>query len=151
MKSLTPLVPRLISFTFLTLSIWTATAAGSTEKVLYNFTSFPHGESPQANLIADTAGNLYGTTYVGGAYQLGTVFKLTLGAKGWTQTVLYSFKGGSDGEYPRSRLVFDAAGNLYGTTASGGTSTCNGNKGGCGTVFKLAPNSHSGWTESLIY
>jgi uncharacterized repeat protein (TIGR03803 family) len=152
MKSLTPLVPRLISFTFLALSIWTATAAGSTEKVLYNFSSFPHGESPQANLIADTAGNLYGTTYAGGAHELGAVFKLTPSAKGpWMQTVLYSFKGGSDGEYPRSSLVFDAAGNLYGTTASGGTSTCSGNKGGCGTVFKLAPNSHSGWTESLIY
>jgi uncharacterized repeat protein (TIGR03803 family) len=150
-KSLTPLVPRLVSFTFLALSIWTGAAAGSTEKVLYNFTSFPHGESPQANLIADTAGNLYGTTYTGGAYQLGTVFKLTRGAKGWTQTVLYSFKGGSDGQYPLSSLVFDAVGNLYGTTGSGGTSTCNGNKGGCGTVFKLAPNSHSGWTESVIY
>jgi uncharacterized repeat protein (TIGR03803 family) len=152
MKSLTPLVPRLISFTFLALSIWTATAAGATEKVLYNFSTYPHGARPYSNLIADAGGNLYGTTYTGGAHGLGAVFKLAPSAKGpWTQTVLYSFKGGSDGQYPISRLVFDTAGNLYGTTGSGGTSTCNGNKGGCGTVFKLAPNSHSGWTESVIY
>src|SRR5258708_309809 len=149
MKPKALLLPRLVSATFLLLSIWTDTAAGSTEKVLYNFSSYPHGEKPQANLIADTAGNLYGTTYAGGAYQVGTVFKLTRGAKGWTQTVLYSFKGGSDGEYPESSLVFDAAGNLYGTTASGGT--CNGINVGCGTVFKLATNSHSGRTESVIY
>jgi uncharacterized repeat protein (TIGR03803 family) len=152
MKAKTLLLPTLAAATFLVLSIWTATAAGSTEKVLYNFSAYPHGARPYGNLIADASGNLYGTTYIGGAHELGAVFKLAPNGKGgWTQTVLYSFKGGSDGQYPISRLVFDAAGNLYGTTLSGGASTCNGNKGGCGTVFKLAPNSRSGWTESVIY
>src|SRR5258708_5152550 len=139
MKPKALLLPRLVSATFLLLSIWTDTAAGSTEKVLYNFSSYPHGEKPQANLIADTAGNLYGTTYAGGAYQVGTVFKLTRGAKGWTQTVLYSFKGGSDGEYPESSLVFDAAGNLSGTTPSAPTS--NGTNLSLATAFNPTSTS----------
>jgi uncharacterized repeat protein (TIGR03803 family) len=82
-------------------------------------------------------GNLYGTTYQGGAYNYGTVFKVT---KKGVEQVLYSFSGGADGRYPVSNLIRDAAGNLYGTTAYGGIQDCAyGDGGGCGTVFMLTP------------
>ena len=117
MKPKTLLLPPIAAATFLVLLIWTGSAAGAVEKLPYSFIAYPHGARPYANLIADAGGNLYGTTSAGGAHELGAVFKLTPSANGpWTQTVLHSFKGGSDGEYPLSRLVFDSAGNLYGTT-----------------------------------
>ncbi len=79
----------------------------------------------------------------------GTVFKLTPASSGWTETVLYTFTGGSDGREPYARLRFDAAGNLYGTTLLGGNinSVCS---TGCGTVFKLT-HASSGWTENVLY
>jgi uncharacterized repeat protein (TIGR03803 family) len=99
-----------------------------TETVLYSFTDPPDGVSPYG-LIADAAGNLYGTTAGGGAnVYYGTVFKLTPSG---TETVLYSFTGGSDGSGPLGTLIADASGNLYGTTISGGAN-------GYGTVFKLS-------------
>jgi hypothetical protein len=67
MKTTALLSPRLVSTTFLVLWIWTGSAAGATEKVLYNFSTHPHGSRPSANPIADASGNLYGTTYAGGA------------------------------------------------------------------------------------
>lgn len=105
---------------------------------------------PYAGLIADSSGNLYGTTENGGANNLGTVFELSPTSDGsWNQTVLYSFAGGSDGAQPHAGLLFDSAGNLYGTTNLGGSANCS---KGCGTVFKLAPGSGSGdWSESVIY
>ena len=116
-------------------------------KVLHEFKGDPDGANPVAGLTFDTAGNLYGTTTAGGA-GLGTVFKLTPSSDGtWTEKVLYRFKGGRDGANPYAGLIFDGAGNLYGTTANGGSAKC----GGCGTVFKLAPNSNGGWTESVLY
>src|SRR5208337_613028 len=91
--------------------------------VLHSF-SGPDGDGPWAGVVLDAAGNLYGTTQWGGTdpgYS-GTVFKLTPGAKNtWTQKVLYSFTGGTDGGIPTSGVVLDIAGNLYGTTKSGGT------------------------------
>jgi uncharacterized repeat protein (TIGR03803 family) len=98
--------------------------------VLHNFTGGSDGARPEAGLIADAAGNLYGTTrFFGGR---GTVFQVTPSG---TLTVLYSFTGGSDGAWPQAGLIADAAGNLYGTTSYGGTSTsC---VQGCGTVFEL--------------
>jgi len=92
---------------------------------------------PFESLIMDAAGNLYGTTEGRpdqGDY--GTVFKLTRGASGWTYTPLHVFTGGSDGSEPRSRLVFDAQGNIYGTTTRGGTGSC---PEGCGVVFQITP------------
>jgi uncharacterized repeat protein (TIGR03803 family) len=80
-------------------------------------------------LIRDAAGDLYGTTFQGGASAYGTVFQLDATGK---ETVLYSFTGGADGAYPYAGLVRDAAGNLYGTTSAGGAF-------GGGTVFKLTP------------
>jgi hypothetical protein len=99
------------------------TAAWAThENILHNFVASPHGANPLASLIADAAGNLYSTTANGGRYGYGTVFELTPGESGkWVQIVLYSFTGGSDGANPVAGLIFDAMGNLYGTTAAGGT------------------------------
>ena len=98
------------------------------ETVLYSFCSAQNdGTYPGAGLLRDAAGNLYGTTAKGGASNAGTVFKLDKAGK---QTVLHSFTGGADGGVPYAGLIRDAAGNLYGTTAWGGTSDD-------GTVFKL--------------
>jgi len=99
------------------------------QTVLYSFTGQLDGGQPNASVILDSAGNLYGTTVGGGAAGHGTVFKLD---KTGTETVLYSFMGGTDALAPNADLLRDAAGNLYGTSIAGGTS-------GSGTVFKLTP------------
>jgi uncharacterized repeat protein (TIGR03803 family) len=121
---------------------------GWTESVLYSFTASADGGSPYADLIVDGAGNLYGTTSGGGS-GYGTVFKLTPNSNGkWTESVLYSFSGGVDGNLPSAGLIFDTAGNLYGTTLLGGSAQC---RYGCGVVFKLTPNSNGKWTESVLF
>jgi uncharacterized repeat protein (TIGR03803 family) len=114
-----------------------------TETVLYN-----SGGVPQAGLIVDAAGNLYGTTSVGGTKacsNCGTVFELTKGTNGtWTKKVLHHFSSnGRDGRNPVAGLIFDAAGNLYGTTLAGG-------RGG-GTVFELSPTAGGGWKEKILH
>ena len=98
------------------------------EKVLYNFTGGADGANPNSRLIFDAAGNLYGTTFAGGAYGAGTVFKLTQAGE---ETVLHSFGNGADGANPIAKLTFDAVGNLYGTTSAGGAY-------GGGTVFEVS-------------
>ena len=107
------------------------------EGPLYTFGS-TSGEYPLAGIVQDAQGNLYGTTWEGGAYGKGTVFKLDTAGN---ETVLYSFTGKiGDGAHPRASLVLDAQGNLYGTTANGGGAlACNGGVlgHGCGTVFKV--------------
>jgi uncharacterized repeat protein (TIGR03803 family) len=125
-------------------------APNGTETVLYKFNgeTGSDGAVPLGNLIADAAGNLYGTTVRGGSTGCtgsgcGTVFKL---APNGTETVLYTFQGGLDGANPLGSLIADAAGNLYGTTENGGSTGCF-NNGGCGTVFKIAPDG----TETLLY
>lgn len=111
---------------------------GGSETVLYSFKGGRDGEYPEAGLIMDGAGNLYGTTSSGGATNDGTVFEVTAQGK---ETVLYSFcslTGCADGGAPLAGLIADSSGNLYGTTWLGGT--VNGNcSGGCGVVFELAP------------
>ncbi len=99
------------------LLIATRPAHAQTYSVLYSFTGKPDGANPYAGVALDKKGNLYGTTYVGGVDNLGTVFKiLTSGG----ETVLYSFKGGSgDGANPHDGVTLDKQGNLYGTTWSG--------------------------------
>ncbi|HWY57638.1 MAG TPA: choice-of-anchor tandem repeat GloVer-containing protein [Terriglobales bacterium] len=118
-----------------------------TEHVLYNFCSLTNcadGSDPYDSLILDAKGNMYGTTDYGGAYGGGEVFQLTPNGSGdWTESVLYSFSG-ADGSYPIGGVIFDAKGNLYGTTDGGGDK-------GAGVVFKLAKNSAGDWTESLLY
>ncbi|MFZ0814860.1 MAG: choice-of-anchor tandem repeat GloVer-containing protein [Candidatus Sulfotelmatobacter sp.] len=128
---------------------------GWTETVLHNFQG-ADGVSPGRNggLIFDAAGNLYGLANEGGAYGYGTVFELTPSADGWTATVLHSFSyGGTDGYLPVGSLIFDAAGNLYGTTNWGGTGQClsEANLVGCGTVFELSPKAGGGWTEKVLH
>ena len=136
----------------------TKRAGAQTETVLYTFTGLGDGGVPDAGLISDKQGNLYGTTlqYGDGSCTFpfsgcGTVFELSPVKDGgkleWTFKLLYTFEGGSDGANPASDLVFDPAGNLYGTTSGGGTG-CNGT--GCGTVFELE-KSESDWTEKVLY
>jgi len=103
------------------------------ETTLHSFTGRTDGGGPEAGLVADAAGNLYGTASGGGASGFGVVFKLDLTGN---ETVLYSFTGGTDGAAPFGVLALDAEGNLYGTTNSGGDlSSCFGF--GCGVVFKV--------------
>jgi len=113
---------------------------------LYAFKDQPDGALPYGGLVADKVGNLYGTTYYAGANDLGTVYKLSHANGHWTESVLYSFKGGSDGASPISSLASDAAGNFYGTTSDGGAASC-----GCGVIFKLARSTSGKWTESVVY
>jgi uncharacterized repeat protein (TIGR03803 family) len=125
---------------------------GWTEGVLYSFCSRGNcadGLHPFAGLIFDQAGNLYGTTYYGGDQQDGTVFQLTPNQNGgWTEHVLYSFcsqTNCTDGWYPLAGLIFDQAGNLYGTRGGVGELDAS------GTVFQLTPNQNGGWTEHVLY
>lgn len=114
--------------------------------VLYTFTGTPDGSGPsQANLL-DVNGSLYGTTYSGGTYGNGTVFKFNRQGQ---ETVLYSFTGGTDGANPSAGVVRDAQGNLYGTTYSGGDLSCLSIFGtpGCGVVYKLDTTG----TETALY
>lgn len=135
-----------------------ALAAAPAERPIHHFRGALNGDgaAPDASLVADRQGNLYGTTAAGGTGKCfgrddvgcGTVFELSPPATrgdAWTETVLYSFKPGSDGVAPTATLIFDPQGNLYGTTTSSGTD--------CGTVFKLAPPTTEGdpWTLSVIY
>jgi uncharacterized repeat protein (TIGR03803 family) len=113
-----------------------------TETVLYRFTGGADGGSPETgDVVFDQAGNLYGTTAVGGSSSQGVAYKLTPAHGLWTESVLYNF-GGSAGAYPYSGMIFDSAGNLYGTTTRGGE--------GYGTVYELTP-SGSGWVEQTLY
>jgi uncharacterized repeat protein (TIGR03803 family) len=121
-----------------------AVVGGWTETVLYRFTGGSDGGTPMTGgLVFDQQGSIYGTTVIGGTYGAGTVYKLTPFGGGWTESVIYSFTGGSDGQWPFSGVIFDQAGNLYGTTGDGGSS-------GYGTVFELSPSA-SGWIENVLY
>jgi uncharacterized repeat protein (TIGR03803 family) len=124
-------------------TVFELTANGK-ETVLYSFRGYPDAARPEAVLVRDAAGDLFGTTtYDGGASLWGAVFKITRARK---ETVLYSFTGGTDGGYPTGGVVRDADGNLYGTTVDGGEgSGCY--YGGCGTVFTL----HATGKETVLY
>ncbi len=124
-----------------------------TEKVLHTFTNQPDGCGPIGGLIFDAKGNLYGTTTNAGdnptGYAEGTVFELSPATNGtWTEKLLYTFtgaNGSADGNDPKGALIFDAKGNLYGTTQQAG--------GGhnAGVVFELSPTSSGPWTEKILY
>ncbi len=106
---------------------------GWTETVLHSFGNGTDGANPQAGLVIDAAGNLYGTAITGGIHSDGAVFELSpQEGGGWAETVLHSFGNGADGISPYAGLIMDAAGNLYGTTIAGGTHAD-------GTVFEIAP------------
>ena len=130
-----------------------------TESVIYPFTGGSDGGSPEAALIFDSSGNLYGTASIGGGHcngiGCGVVFELTPNSPVWTETVLYTFTGGSDGASPEAGLIFDSNGNLYSTATLGGYMTgpvCKPTKG-CGVLFELTPPSGGGapWTETVLY
>jgi uncharacterized repeat protein (TIGR03803 family) len=113
----------------------TPTASGEwTETVLHSFDyNVGDGAYPDANLILDGAGNLYGTTaFGGGSGNSGTVFKLSPSGADWKETIWHIFGRGTDGATPGGGLIFDASGNLYGVTGGGGTYND-------GTVFELTP------------
>jgi len=117
-------------------------APGGAETVLYAFQGGNDGWFPQNGVVEDGAGNLYGTTAAGGPGNYGTVFKVTPAG---AETVLYAFPGGAAGYGPEAGVILDKAGNLYGTTSSGGGGHCQND--GCGVVFKLAPDG----TETVLY
>lgn len=143
---------HLLSFLAIALLIFIAPgrASAGSELTLHTFTPQSVGAYPQAGLIADAAGNLYGVTSSGGTYDEGTVFEFVPNQHGgWNQQILYNFKGGNDGAGPEGSLIFDAAGNLYGTTVTGGrVGGCV--AGGCGTVFELKHNVDGSWSESVL-
>jgi uncharacterized repeat protein (TIGR03803 family) len=123
---------------------------GYKEKIVHNF-ALLGGVFPEAGLIIDSSGNLYGTTVLGGSLECdrngcGTVFELLPEAGGqWTEQVLYTFNGdGADGVNPVAGLALDQAGNLYGTTEFGGLY-------GSGTVFELSPQAGGNWTETILH
>jgi len=137
-----------------------------TENVLYRFAGGADGRQPSMSVVFDPLGNLYGTTQFGGNVQVcgggcGTIFELSPPSSPggqWTHTVLYTFEGNADGQYP-GEVLFGANGALYGTTSSGGANPgvpCHTNRRitfGCGTVFALTPPSQKGgaWTKTVIY
>lgn len=150
----------LVTLAFLLIA---ARPARSQETVLYTFNSVsiggPGAYDPQSSLTFDNSGNLYGTTVFGGLYTAGTVYQLKLSAGLWSETILYNFTGGSDGncftgnlQYC-SNLIFDGA-NFYGTAPAGGANNV-------GVVFELSPepgggcppgsNSGNGWCETVLH
>jgi uncharacterized repeat protein (TIGR03803 family) len=132
-----------------------SSAAASAQTTIYSF-SGPDGASPLGKLVFDQAGNLYGTTQLGGANGGGSVFELSPNGDGtWTETTIYSFcqtAGCTDGSNPLAALIFDAAGNLYGTAVGGGARCPLEGTAGCGVVFELSPPLQGGeWIESVLY
>jgi uncharacterized repeat protein (TIGR03803 family) len=117
-----------------------------TETLLWNFTpTTGDGGTPNAGMILDTEGNLYGTTQEGGSIGDGTVFELTPAGGVWTEKILHSFSPSSaDGVQPLADLVMDSKGNLYGTTPNGGAKAA-------GAAFELTPGSSGSWTFKQIY
>lgn len=119
------------------------------EKVLYSFAGGTNGGLPTGEVTFDQAGNLYGAAG-GGAYGFGMIYKLTPSHGSWTESAVYSFMGPPDGESPWGAVIADAAGNLYGTTAAGGSNYCPRDFSTCGTVYELSP-TQSGWTETILH
>jgi uncharacterized repeat protein (TIGR03803 family) len=119
---------------------------GWIESILWSFGKGTDGRYPLASLIEDSSGNLYGTTSSGGARGAGTVFELSPSGTNWTESILWSFGNGLDGAIPQAGVIFDAKGNLYGTTSAGGAS-------GDGTVFELSPPAagEGTWSESVLW
>ncbi len=124
--------------------------------VFHTFTGTPDGAEPFAGVTFDQKGNLYGTTNDGGAYGYGTLYRVsppTKKGRSWTETVLYSFNRNNNEVYgPEGPVIFDSAGNIYGTTEFGGDSNCQAGYG-CGVVFELSPpvKTRGPWTYATLY
>jgi uncharacterized repeat protein (TIGR03803 family) len=129
----------------------TSSSSGYTETVLHAFTG-ADGLYPEAGVVADAGGALFGTTASGGGSGCdtgcGVVFKLTPNGSQYTETVLHEFAGGDDGTDPYAGLLLDKHGNLFGVTAEGGGTGCSGI--GCGVVFEM---KHAGtaYSESVLH
>jgi uncharacterized repeat protein (TIGR03803 family) len=121
-------------------------SGGWTHDILYNFSNGADGGYPFSTLIFDGAGNIYGTALNGGNTGNGVVFELSPGGSSYTETTLHSFDSATDGVEPRTGVILDAAGNLYGTTESGGSI-------GYGAVFEVSPPAKAGrpWTEAVLH
>jgi hypothetical protein len=128
---------------------------GWTQTVLYNFNGGADGANPEAGLTMDASGNLYGTAVDGGYFGnsncglvisgCGVVFKLSPNGDGtWSESVLYTFRGGHDGFLPQTTVEFDPNGNLYGAANLGGAHFV-------GTVYELSPNGSGGWSFKVLY
>jgi uncharacterized repeat protein (TIGR03803 family) len=134
-------------FTVASLAITPRTSAQA-EKILYNFGSKSKDATvPSSPLTSDPDGNLYGTSVFGGPDNVGTVYELVKGGGGYKEKILYRFsKVGGGGQSPFAGLIFDAAGNLYGTATAGGTDNV-------GTVFELSPPTlpNTQWTETILH
>jgi hypothetical protein len=160
--------PAIRALIWLAIFLATVSVASASwkEKVLHSFQGLPDGAYPAGGVVFDQTGNLYGATTDGGAddcpgiAQCGTVYQLTPPAKKgdpWIETILYTFlgKNHNDGETPAGGVIIDQAGNLYGTTAYGGTGNCVllGTLVGCGTVYEVSPPKVKGepWTETVLY
>lgn len=146
MRNRFSIIARGIPITLIVMLLGSIVYAQAREEVLHSFNqSNGDGYQPLAGFVADAEGNLYGTTYSGGTNAAGTVFELTPKLTGSVEKVLYSFGAGStDGSNPSAGLIFDAAGNLYGTTNNGGAY-------GYGTAFELTPNGDGSWTETILH
>src|SRR5438477_2632753 len=123
-----------------------AAATATTTDVIFSCEE-DEGEYADTDLETDSAGNIYGTTVLGGDFGSGTVFKLSPTPTGWVHTVLYSFTSGTDGGEPYKGVTVDREGNLYGTAVTGGSGSC---EGGCGVAYKLT-NSGGTWTQTVIH
>jgi uncharacterized repeat protein (TIGR03803 family) len=126
------------------LSLRSLSAAQSNEQVIYAFAGKPDCNGPAAALVADPAGDLYGTANGGAFAPEGCVFELLQTSSGWIEKVLYSFTGGTDGAGPDSGLLLGSNGTLFGTTVTGGAY-------GRGTVFELTPTSSGEWSETVLH
>jgi uncharacterized repeat protein (TIGR03803 family) len=149
----------------------TPRSGGWQETLIDTFSQKNDGGGPFAGLILDTAGNLYGTTEGGGAYDLGTAYAVEHTSTGWHEKVLHSFdNNGVDGVGPGWGVLFmDNSGSLYGTTSGGGSHTCFASEikaiangpgaghfpgnaiGNCGTIFKLIKLADGRWKETILY
>jgi uncharacterized repeat protein (TIGR03803 family) len=129
------------------------------EVALHDFTGGADGANASGGVTLDASGNVYGTTTLGGNTSLctslgggcGVIFKLTQSSSGWKESVIHTFTGGNDGATPQAQIIFDSAGDIYGTAAFGGSvSTCPYSVG-CGTVYKLTPGTSGEWSLSPLH
>ena len=136
-------------FAIILLLAFQSLATATSEQVLHQFVNLAQGSTPAGDLVADAQGNLYGTTYNGGSYGFGTVYRLTRNSSGkWAQTVIHNFTGLTDGYQPNS-LAIDAAGNLFGATSAGGSSSFT--TQGYGIVFELSRAANGSWSLTVLH